>query len=334
MVPPERMELPMERSILSWVCVCALVALPVGGCSDESAASGGTDGLGGARGTASASPGCVDGTLDTTVTEVDLEVDGVQRRYELHVPPAYEGRTPLPLVLNFHGFRSNPTQQRMSSQMDMTADSRGFVVAYPQGLDASWNAGLCCGFSAENGVDDVGFARAVIDDIGARGCIDRSRVYATGMSNGGFLSHRLACEASDVIAAIGPVAGVLGIDSSACSPNRPVPVVHFHGTADIVVRYDGGCPVCESDSESVADTVAGWVARNGCTGEPQVVLRNGSVTCETTGGCDGDASVTLCSITDGGHCWPRNSSCRFGESTEDISANEVMLDLFETVRLP
>lgn len=318
----------MENSILHWVGVFVLVSLPVGGCSEQS-----TD----ARRTGdptSPSPGCVDGTLDTTMTEVDLEVDGVLRRYELHVPPAYDGRTPLPLVLNFHGFTSNAAQQRAFSDMDRTADSRGFVVAYPDGLDASWNAGACCGISAENSIDDVGFVRAVIEDISDRGCIDPSRVYATGMSNGGFLSHRLACEASDLIAAIGPVAGVLGIDSGACTPDRPVPVIHFHGTADALVRYDGGCDVCVYDSESVADTVAGWVARNGCTGEPEVVLREGSVTCETTGGCDGDASVTLCTVSDGGHCWPGQSLCPFGESTDDISANEVMLDLFETVRLP
>jgi poly(3-hydroxybutyrate) depolymerase len=171
-----------------------LVALPVGGCSEETAATGGTGGSGdggsggsgGTGGTNGASAGCVDGTLDTTVTEVDLEVDGVPRRYELHVPPAYEGRTPLPLVLNFHGLTSSGTGQRAFSQMDVTADARGFVVAYPDGLNESWNAGMCCGGAAENGVDDVGFVRAVIKDIAERGCIDLKRVYATGMSNGGF----------------------------------------------------------------------------------------------------------------------------------------------------
>jgi polyhydroxybutyrate depolymerase len=330
------------RTFFRGVALLCLGSGLVSGCTDDSGtggtggsgATGGEGGTGGAGGTASASPGCVDGTLDATVTEVDLMFDGVQRRYELHVPPAYDGSTPLPLVLNFHGFTSSAAQQRVFSEMDLTADSRGFVVAYPDGLDASWNAGVCCGTSARNGVDDVGFARAVIDDIAARGCIDRSRVYATGMSNGGFLSHRLACEASDLIAAIAPVAGVLGIDSSACTPSRPVPVVHFHGTADAVVQYDGGCDVCLSDSESVVDTIAGWVARNGCTEASEVVLRTGSVMCETTGGCDGEASVTLCTIAGGGHCWPGNLFCPFGESTDDISANEVMLDLFETVRLP
>jgi polyhydroxybutyrate depolymerase len=310
------------RYLVGFLCVCALGVMPVVGCSET---TGDT-----------ASLGCEDGTLDTTVTEVDLEVDGVTRRYELHVPPAYDGRTPLPLVLTFHGFGGRPAQIRMFTQMDATADARGFVVVYPEGLDESWNAGVCCGLSAENEVDDVGFVRAVIEDISERGCIDRSRVYATGMSNGGFFSHRLACEASDVIAAIGPVAGVLGVDSSACMPERPVPVIHFHGTSDSIVLYEGGCPsACLSDSESVADTIAGWVERDGCTEAPEVVLRNGSATCETTQGCDGDASVTLCSIGgDAGHCWPGQLLCLYGESTDDISANELMLDLFESVRLP
>lgn len=308
------------RYLFGFMCACALGVVPLVGCSET-------------RGDA-ANSGCEDGTLDTTVTEVELEAGGVTRRYKLHVPPAYDGRTPLPLVLNFHGYGSNTLAQRLWTEMDVTADAHGYVVAYPEGLDESWNAGVCCGTSAVNGVDDVGFVRAVINDIAERGCIDRSRVYATGMSNGGFLSHRLACEASDVIAAIGPVAGVLGIDSSACTPSRPVPVVHFHGTADTIVEYDGGCGLCVSDSESVADTIAGWVERNGCTGAPEVVLRNGSATCETTRGCDGDASVTLCSIADAGHCWPGQLSCELGESTDDISANEVMFDLFDSVRLP
>lgn len=318
-----------------------LATFVLASCS-ETSGTGGSGGDGGSGGTAGdgggggiASPGCVDGTLDETVTSIDLEFEGVSRAYEIHIPPAYDGRTPLPLVLNFHGRGGNTSRQRMWTEMDATADARGYVVAYPEGLDESWNAGVCCGTSAENEVDDVGFVRAVIEDIAERGCIDRSRVYATGMSNGGFLSHRLACEAADVIAAIGPVAGVLGIDSSACMPERPVPVIHFHGTNDFIVLYNGGCPFsCLSDSESVSDTIAGWVARNGCTGTTEVVLSEGSVTCETTQGCDNNASVTLCSIEGGGHCWPGQLSCAYGESTDDISANEVMFDLFDSVRLP
>lgn len=155
-----------------------------------------------------ASLGCSDGTLDSNTTHIDLEFGGTTRSYEIHLPPSYDGTRPLPLVLNFHGFTSS-------------------------GLDQSWNAGLCCGRSATLDVDDVGFTRAIIDDISSRACVDPSRVYATGMSNGGFFSHRLACEAADVIAAVAPVAGVLGIDEEACNPARPIPIIHLHGTGDM-----------------------------------------------------------------------------------------------------
>ena len=151
-------------------------------------------------GESSASLGCSDGTLDSSVTHIDLEHDGASRSYEIYVPSTYDGSTAVPVVLNFHGFTSSGIGQQENTQMDETAAREGFIVVYPNGLDNSWNAGVCCGRSAETNVDDVGFTRAVVEDLGARGCIDTARVYATGMSNGGFLSHRLACEADLMIA--------------------------------------------------------------------------------------------------------------------------------------
>lgn len=212
------------------LALCALLA--VAGCGDG----------GGAAGNAEANPslGCEGGTLGESVDHVDLEFDGLQRSYELHVPPNYDGTTPLPLVVNFHGLTSFGTQQQGFSEMDATADERGFIVAYPNGIDNSWNAGMCCPTAADDNIDDVGFARAVVEDLGGRGCIDRARVYATGMSNGGFLSHRLACEAADMFAAAAPVAGMLLLDSAECQPSRPISIIHFHGTADTIVGYEGG----------------------------------------------------------------------------------------------
>ena len=131
--------------------ICAL-ALGLMGCS-ETSGTGGNGGHGGGGG--NASPGCEDGTLDETVTSVDLQFEGVPRAYEIHVPPAYDGRTPLPLVLNVHGYGGSTLGQRFWTQMDETADARGYVVVYPEGRDESWNAGVCCGPSAENEVDDV-----------------------------------------------------------------------------------------------------------------------------------------------------------------------------------
>ncbi|MBW2508098.1 MAG: hypothetical protein JRE81_05665 [Deltaproteobacteria bacterium] len=287
-------------------------------------------------GDSSASLGCSDGTLDSSVTHIDLEHDGGSRSYEVYVPPAYDGEVPAPVVLNFHGFTSSGLLQQEGTKMNETAEREGFIVVYPNGLNSSWNAGICCGRSAETNVDDVGFTRAVIADLGERGCIDTARIYATGMSNGGFLSHRLACEAADVIAAAAPVAAVLGIDESACKPSRPIPIMQLNGTADPLVSYEGGGL---TGSPGAEESINGWAVRNGCTGEPSVSYDNGAATCETVGDCDGDASVTLCSIEGAGHCWPgqpcpERLGSLVGEPTFDIDANEVMWGLFSTVKLP
>lgn len=315
----------MTRMRLLAGALCGAAVL-VTGCSEDSGSGASSTG---------ASLGCIGGTLDADGTHIELEHDGVTRSYEIHLPPGYDGTSRLPLVLNFHGFTSNGLDHQSFTNMDVTADSKGFVVAYPNGLDDSWNAGICCGRSATGNVDDVGFARAIVDDIGGRGCIDEKRVYATGMSNGGFLSHRLACEAADVFAAVAPVAAVLGIDEAACTPSRPIPLMHLHGTADMLVPYEGGGL---AGSASVEDSVDGWRDRNGCTGERDISFQNGDATCVTHERCDADASVTLCTIEGAGHCWP-GQPCRtglgdLGESTTDIDANEAMWGLFSTVKLP
>jgi polyhydroxybutyrate depolymerase len=307
----------------SVVAVCGLGIL-LAGCSG----SGGSEASG-----VRASLGCEEGTLDATVTHVDLEHDGRARSYEIHVPPSYDGVVPLPVIVNFHGLTSTGLAQQENSEMDTTADREGFIVAYPNGIGGSWNiGGGCCGRAAEENVDDVGFARAVIEDLGARGCIDTRRVYATGMSNGGFFTHTLACEAADVVAAAAPVAALLDPDA-ACAPSRPIPIILFNGTADPLVPYDGGGP---ANAPSAADTTEGWLTRNGCTGEPAVSYQNGDATCETVDRCEGGSSVTLCTIEGAGHCWP-GYPCRLqglGEPTFDIDANEAMWGLFSTVKLP
>jgi polyhydroxybutyrate depolymerase len=296
------------------------------GCSSSDAETSGSP----------ASLGCQDGSLDSSVTHVELEHDGEERSYEIHLPPGYDGSTPLPVVLNFHGFTSSGLQQQESTNMDALADREGFITVYPNGLYESWNAGVCCGRSAETNVDDVGFTRALVADLGERGCIDESRVYATGMSNGGFLSHRLACEAADLIAATAPVAAVLGIPDSECQPARPIPIMHLHGTSDPLVPFDGGGL---ADSPSVAESTEGWLARNGCTGESAITYENGDASCETVEPCDGGVSVTLCLAEGAGHCWlgqpcPERLGDIVGEPTFDIDANEAMWGLFSTVQLP
>jgi polyhydroxybutyrate depolymerase len=233
------------------------------------------------------------------------------------------------VVLNFHGFTSDPFQEALLSGMNAAAEARGMIVAYPAGIANSWNAGQCCGLSAwTTMVDDVRFVRDAIDAIGREYCVDGRRVFATGMSNGGFLSHRLACEASDRIAAIAPVAGVLGV--LPCLPRRPVPVLHFHGTLDPLVAYYG-LPL---GFASVPATFAGWQLRERCLGPERVTYERGDARCVARDGCEGGSEVILCTVDRGGHTWPGGLPVPLGYTTRNLDATAMMLDFFARHPMP
>src|SRR5262249_33405984 len=160
-------------------------------------------------------------------------------------------------------------------------------------------------------------------------CLDVDRIYATGMSNGGFMSHRLGCELANRIAAIAPVAGVLGV---ACSPSRPMPVMDFHGTADTLVPYNGGS---QYGFASVPDTIAGWAQRNGCTDTPAVTFSKGDSSCQTYQKCQAGVTVTLCTVQDGGHTWPGGTPYpSLGKTTTDLSATDAMWEFFKQNPMP
>lgn len=253
-----------------------------------------------------------------------LRFDGYDRSYRLHVPPGYDPAAPTPLVVNLHGLSSNAWQEELFCEMNSTADAHGFVVMYPDGHLNSWNAGLCCGTAATLGVDDVGFLRAAVADAAGRLCIDPRRIFATGMSNGGYMAHRLACEASDLFAAAAPVSGGMGLLD--CAPPRPVPVLAFHGTADSIVRYDLG-----------HTAYLGWAGRNGC-GDTLTRTPYGDSYCETYTDCDSGVEVGFCSLDGMGHCWPGGSRslclAYLGPYCDDVDANETMWEFFQRHPLP
>jgi polyhydroxybutyrate depolymerase len=251
---------------------------------------------------------------------------GIPRVVNVHVPGGYDPARGTALVVNFHGFTSDAPQEAILSLMNDKAEDAGFIVMYPYGTGSplSWNAGACCGTAAASEVDDIQFVRDILDRAQSELCIDPARVYATGMSNGGFLSHRIGCELADRFAAIAPVAGVLGIDR--CTPSRPVPVIEFHGTDDTLVPWDGseslGFP-------SVMDTFHGWAQRDGCTGEPAQTYAHGDATCQTYSQCAAGAEVTLCTIDGGGHTWPGGTPVpSLGVTSTDINATDAMWSFF------
>ncbi len=193
------------------------------------------------------------------------------RPYTSRVPSTWDGRTALPLVVLLHGYGASGALQAAYLGLTALAESRGFLLAYPDGtLDAAgrrfWNASAACCDFARNGVDDVAYVSAVIDDMAARYRVDPRRIFLVGHSNGGFMSHRMACDRSTRIAAIASLAGAQTNDPSTCAPTAPVAVLQIHGTMDDTVRYDGGMLTTAAITRypSARDTVAQWATLNRC----------------------------------------------------------------------
>jgi polyhydroxybutyrate depolymerase len=225
----------------------------------------------------------------------EIQFDGLRRGFNVHVPARYTGAAPVPLVLDFHGLTSSATAQAGLSGFVELSETEGFIVVHPEGYQNSWNGGNCCGQAQSAGLDDVGLAVAIVDHVAAQWNVDPGRVYATGLSNGGALTHRIGCEAADVFAAIAPVSFPLGVvPLSACKPSQPISVIYFHGLGDTLVPYDGGI------FASAEESFAYWAQVNGCTGTAEVTLQTGESRCVTFTRCTGGVEVTLCSL-DGGH---------------------------------
>jgi polyhydroxybutyrate depolymerase len=207
-----------------------------GAFSNAGAGAAGTGGsaAGGGNDTACASPALAKGNSNRTIA-----VGGSSRTYILHVPSSYTGATRVPLVLDFHALGGTGSQEQSSSGYQQLADKNGFLIAFPDGIDNAWNIGPCCTNSRD--VDDLGFAKAMVTAISKDGCVDATRVYATGFSMGGGMSQYLACNAADVFAAVAPASfDLLVPDEEPCMPSRPISVLAFRGTADTVVPFAGG----------------------------------------------------------------------------------------------
>ena len=254
-----------------------------------------------------------DGQKGSRVVNVGL------RTAILHVPENYDPTQGAMLILNYHGFGSADWQQPVLTKMSESSDEHGYIVAYPAGVAMSWNAGACCGTAWVDAIDDVQFTSDLIDEIASDYCIDDRQIFATGMSNGGFMSHMLGCHLSERIAAIAPVAGVLGIDPSECTPARPVPVMQIHGTSDILVSYEGGAGTLGGlmNFASVDDTMAFWRDNNDCADAETTYYSKGDSICIEWSDCEEDAAVILCTIDEGGHTWPGGLPIPSGKTTKD-----------------
>lgn len=226
------------------------------------------------------------------------------------------------------------------TDMNSIADEEGFITVYPKGTGRfrnrflTWDAGYCCGYALENNIDDVGFIKALIEELQNTFNIDPSRIYVTGHSNGAMLTYRLGAELSDIIAAIAPVAGSIGGYATENSslwmipkPTSPVSVIVIHGKLDDHVPYDGGHGVNTSGTRidlSVNESIAFWVQHNKCNPIPQVNESDGVIQ-ETYSGGQNGTEVVLYTLINGKHWWPGSEK----DPTKELSATEIIWEFFE-----
>jgi polyhydroxybutyrate depolymerase len=286
-----------------------------------------------------------------------LKHDGADRSYLVHMPPQAASGTPLPVVLNFHGAGSNGKMQERYSRMDEAADRDGFIAVYPNGSGRfshlTWNAGFCCAYAMTHLIDDVGFVMALLEDLAARTPIQARRVYATGISNGGMMSYRLAAQASTHIAAIAPVAGAMV--TKTFMPKHPTPIMAFNSVDDPLLRYAGGYATSLTSlfrrnlgNPGVEKVLAKWREFDRCPENPQVGApltgkpgegeTGNTATRYAWSPCANGTEIVLWKLTGAGHVWPgglRNVVPHMlGPSTKLIDANEEMWRFFVKFELP
>jgi len=267
-----------------------------------------------------------------------LRIDGLDRTYSLHIPSGYDGKQAVPLVLALHGRLGKGSGEERLAHLDKVSDEHGFLVAYPDGLDRSWADGRGGTPSDKNGVDDVKFLSALIDKIGAEYKVDDARVYATGMSNGGFMSGRLACDLSSRVAAVGIVAASLSESVAAnCRPAKPVSVLIIQGTEDPLVPMQGGSVGRDGSGGVVLShtkAVQKFVQLNLCSPSPRKEHLADKAGDGTTidiaiyTGCLAGTEVRSYVVNGGGHTWPEGMqylpSAIVGKTTHNLDGSEVI----------
>jgi polyhydroxybutyrate depolymerase len=275
------------------------------------------------------------GPLDRTV------VVGVERHYLLVIPDKSDPKAAMPLVFVFHGAGNTSTNMQQEIGITELARKKGFIAAFPDGIEKRWNGGASDPDSlASARSDDVAFVSAMIDRIDSEQRVDMRRVFATGSSNGAIFCYTLACRLSDRIAAIAPISGLLSESvSSRFHPANPVSLISFNGTDDPLLHFAGE-PRDGRGLMSVNDSVAFWVRKDRCdptpvvTQDPQSALDDGVTVIRIAyhGGSAGSA-VEAFVIAHGGHTWPGHHTDptwakTAGKTAMSISANELMWEFF------
>ncbi len=281
-------------------------------------------------------------------TRVDTTSGGIGRWYLRHVPPAYDGTTPLPVVIDIHGYAEGATVHTKMSALGPYGDAHDFVTITPQGSGTAvplWNTDLQSA--------DVAYIGDLLDELDRTLCVDDHRIFVTGLSNGAFMTSAVACAYADRIAAAAPVAGIRDIDG--CAPKRAVPVVAFHGTADPYVSYEGGlgpkalqlpspdgsgtigqsgAAAAQTKGPTIPEITAAWAKRNDCASSAPAEREVASDVTLLRWSCPPGADVELYRVEGGGHSWPGSDFSKavasaVGPTTFSIDADDVMWEFFE-----
>ena len=268
------------------------------------------------------------------------------RSYLLHLPPTMSTTTKLPAVFVFHGGFGGPSHVASQTKFNLLANEEGFIVVYPEGIDKHWNDGR---IPTPTGMDnDVDFISSLIDHLQSQYPIDTKRIYATGISNGGFLTQRLACELNDKIVAFAAVSSSIPLPlKSICDPSRPVSIMMINGTDDKLVPWQGGSMTFSEakgglggEILSVPAAIEFWRSNAQC--QDRQVIRptdldpNDGTLIERTDytDCESNILVSLVAIKGGGHTWPGSESRRLfqrvvGRTSKDINASRLIWDFFK-----
>lgn len=269
----------------------------------------------------------------TTVLDT-FNFEGLERNYILYVPAIYDGANAVPLVINLHGYGSNAAQQNVYGNFKNLADVDNFLVVHPNGTNDFSGTPYWNSFAGGGTVDDVAFISGLIDTLSKNYNIDPAKIFSTGMSNGGFMSYRLACELNNRISKIASVTGSMNTTlQGTCSPGAPIPVMQIHGTNDPTVSYNGSFGVV-----AIEDVVDYWVNNNNCDTAPIVeslpdinTSDNSTVERYTYANGDAGSSVIFYKVIGGGHTWPDAlfPIPAYGPTNRDFNASQVIWEFFK-----
>lgn len=271
-------------------------------------------------------------------TNATIVHNGITRNYIVYVPSTYQPGNSWPLVYVLHGFTQSASTIMNVSGFNAIADTAEFIVAYPNGVGNAWNTNS--GMTGGSTADDIGFIGALTDTLQLLYNIDTNRVYSCGFSAGGYMSHRLACEAPRCYAAVASVAGTMSVNAfNACAPSRDISVMQIHGTSDAIVSYNGSA----QGGKSVDDVIGLWVGNNSCATPPAVQLLpnintqdNSTVEKSVYAPCSSGTEVNLYKVIGGGHQWPGTNSLfgGLGAINRDISASAEIWNFFSRFSCP